>query len=112
MAKMHAHDFEGALLNLREAELDYAKAEQQSDQATVSHGFRMIQVKAQGQTNLSIAVALFQLGDKKQAISAVETSITQLNRVQSDHEIELGIQYDATRSLQEAQAFLQRLKSQ
>jgi len=112
MAKLHAHDFEGALLNLREAEVDYAKAEQQSDQSSVSHDFRMIQVKAQGQTNLWIAAALFQLADKKQAISAVKTSITQLNRVQSDQELDLGIKSDAARSLQEAQAFLQRLQTQ
>jgi hypothetical protein len=107
MAKMHAGDFQGALDSLRDAEANYAKAEKLSD----SHEFAMIEVKEQAQTNLWVAVALFQLGKTAEATTIVEAAIPQLIRVQSDESITVGIRDDARRSLQEAETFVKRLKS-
>ena len=106
MAKMHAGDFRGALDSLRDAEANYAKAEKLSD----SHEFVMIEVKEQAQTNLWIAIALFQLGKTAEASTLVEMLIPQLTRVQSDDSITVGIRDDAARSLQDAKTFLQRLR--
>lgn len=106
MAKMQAGDFHGALDSLRDAEANYAKAEKLSD----SHEFVMIEVKEQAQSNLWIAVALFQLGKTAEASTLVETLIPQLTRVQSDGSITVGIRDDAARSLQDAKTFLQRLR--
>lgn len=107
MAKMHAGNFQGALASLRDAEANYAKAEKLSD----SHEFTLIEVKEQAQTNLWIAVALFQLGKTAEATTIVEALIPQLTRVQSDESITVGIRDDAGRSLQDAQTFLKRLKA-
>jgi tetratricopeptide (TPR) repeat protein len=107
MAKMHAGNFQGALDSLRDAETNYAKAEKFSD----SHEFTMIEIKEQPQTNLWIAVALFQLGKTAEATTIVEAAIPQLNRVQSDESITVGIRDDARRSLQDAETFVKRLKS-
>lgn len=107
MAKLQAADFEGALVSLRDAETNYAKAEKVNS----SHEFSVIQVKEQAQTNLWIAVALFQLGKTEEAATAVEAAIPQLTRVQSDQSVLVGIRDDAARSLQDAQAFLKRLKA-
>jgi hypothetical protein len=46
-----------------------------------------------------------------EAVTTVETAISQLTRVQSDETINAGIRDDAARSLQEAQTMLSRLKS-
>jgi tetratricopeptide (TPR) repeat protein len=108
MTKMHAGDFQGALDSLRAAKGNYAKAEKLSD----SHEFVMIEVKEQAQTDLWIAVALFQLGKTAEATPLVEAAIPQLTRVQSDESINVGIRDDAGRSLQDAQTFLKRLKAQ
>jgi len=107
MAKLHAGDFDGALVSLQDAETNYAKAEKLSD----SHEFVVIQVKEQAQTNLWIAVTLFQLGKTEEATTIVEAAIPQLTRVQSDASLLVGIRDDAARSLQDAQAFLKRLKA-
>lgn len=107
MAKLHAADFEGALATLGDAETNYVKAEKVSD----SHEFSAIQVKEQAQTNLWIAVALFQLGKTEEATTTLEAAIPQLTRVRSDASILVGIRDDAARSLQDAQAFLKRLKA-
>lgn len=107
MAKLHAADFEGALATLRDAETNYVKAEKASE----SHEFSAIQVKEQAQTNLWIAVALFQLGKTEEAATTLEAAIPQLTRVQSDASILVGIRDDAARSLQDAQAFLKRFKA-
>jgi tetratricopeptide (TPR) repeat protein len=107
MAKMHAGDFLGALDSLRAAEANHAKAEKLSD----SHEFMMIEAKEQAQTNLWIAVALFQLGKTAEATTIIEAVVPQLTRVQSDGSITIGIRDDAGRSLQDAQAFLKRLKT-
>lgn len=107
MAKLHAADFEGALATLRDAETNYVKAEKVSE----SHELSAIQVKEQAQTNLWIAVALFQLGKTEEATTTLEAAIPQLTRVQSDASILVGIRDDAARSLQDAQAFLKRLKA-
>jgi hypothetical protein len=71
MAKLHAVDFEGALATLRDAESNYFKAEKVSE----SHEFSAIQVKEQAQTNLWIAVALFQLGKTEDATTTLEAAI-------------------------------------
>jgi hypothetical protein len=107
MAKLHAADFEGALVTLRDAETNYLKAEKMSE----SHEFSAIHVKEQAQTNLWVAVALFQLGKTEEAKTAVEAGISQLIRVQFDASILVGIRDDAARSLQDAQGFLKRLKA-
>ena len=108
MAKIHAGDFQGAIDSLRDAKGNYAKAEKLSD----SHEFVMIEVKEQAQTDLWIAVALFQLGKTAEATPFVEAAIPQLTRVQSDESINVGIRDDAGRSLRDAQTFLTRLKAQ
>jgi hypothetical protein len=69
MAKLHAADFEGALATLRDAETNYVKAEKMSE----SHKFSAIQVKEQAQTNLWIAVALFQLAKTEEATTTLES---------------------------------------
>jgi len=107
MARLHAADVEGALASLRDAETNYANAEKMSE----SHEFSVIQVKEQAQTKLWIAVALFQLGRTEEATAAVEAAIPQLTRVQSDASVSVGIRDDAARSLQDAKAFLERLKA-
>jgi hypothetical protein len=104
---MHAGEFQAALDSLRKAEANYAKAEKFSD----SHELTVIEVKEQAQTNLWIAVALFQLGKTAEATTIVETLIPQLAQVKSDESITIGIRDDAGRSLQEAQTFLKRLKA-
>jgi tetratricopeptide (TPR) repeat protein len=107
LAQMHAGEFQAALDSFRKAEANYAKAEKFSD----SHEFAVIEVKEQAQTNLWVAVALFQLGKTAEATTIVETLISQLARVKSDESINIGIRDDADRSLQEAQTFLKRLKA-
>ena len=107
MAKLHAADFEGALVTLRDAETSYIKAEKMSE----SHELIAIQVKEQAQTNLWVAVALFQLGKTEETKTSVEGAISQLIQVESDACILAGIRDDAARSLQDAQGFLQRLKA-
>jgi tetratricopeptide (TPR) repeat protein len=109
MAQLHAHDFEAALLTLRQAERNYAMAEKLSGD---THEFALIQAKDQAQTNLWIAVTLFQLGKSQEAATIVESAIAQLGRVQSDPDILEGIRDDAVRSLRDAQGFLKRLKEQ
>lgn len=107
MARMHAGNFEGALDSLRDAEANYAKAEKLSD----SHEFVQIEVKERAQTNLWIAVAVFQLGKTAEATTIVEALIPRLTRVQSDESITVGIRDDAGRSLHDAQTFLKRLRA-
>jgi tetratricopeptide (TPR) repeat protein len=107
MAKLHAKDFEGALATLRDAEANYIRAEKVSE----LHEFSAIQVKEQAQTNLWIAVALSQLGKSEEARTCIEAAIPLLIRVKSDESILVGIRDDAARSLQNAQGFLERLKT-
>jgi len=108
VAKMQAGDFSGALSLFREANSQYAKAENFSSD---SHEFAMIQHKNQGQTKMLIAVALFRTGKTPDASKTIEVAISELTRVRSDETINVGIRDDAARSLQEAQTILSRLNS-
>lgn len=108
VAKMRGGDFSGALALLQEADSKYAKAERFSSD---SHEFAMIQHKNQGQIKLLTAAALFQTGKTSDALKTVEAAISELTRVQSDETLLVGIRDDASRSLQQAQAILARLKS-
>src|SRR4029077_2669409 len=83
MAQLHAHDFAAALLTLRQAERNYAMAEKLSGERK----FALIQAKDQAQTNLWIAVTLFQLGKSQEAATIVESAIAQPGQVQSDPDI-------------------------
>lgn len=107
IAKMHAGDFAGAQDSLRGAEAGYGKAEKLNN----IHEFAMIQVKNAAQTELWIAVALFQLGKTPDAINSTDAALSKLARVQSDESINVGIRDDAARSLREAQTLLLRLRS-
>jgi tetratricopeptide (TPR) repeat protein len=107
-AKMHAADFSGALGLLRDADSKYAWAEKISSD---SHEFAMIQLKNQGQVKLLISVALFRTGNAADAVTAVETAMSQLTRVRSDETITVGIRDDAAKSIHEAQTILSSLKS-
>jgi tetratricopeptide (TPR) repeat protein len=105
-AKMYAADFVGALVLLYDADSKYVQAEKLN-----SHEFAMIQLKSQGETKIFIGVALSRTGKTPEAITAVDTAIAQLTRVQPDETINVGIRDDAARHLQEAQTILSRLKS-
>ena len=107
-AKMYAGDFSGALVLLKDAESQYVRAEKVEG---TFHEFAMIQVKNQGQTNVLLAVALFRTENAAEATKTLESAISQLKRVQSDESILIGIRDDASRSLEEAQAILSKLKS-
>jgi len=107
-AKMYAADFVGALLLLNDADSKYVQAEKLN---SLSHEFAMIQLKSQGETKIVIGVALSRTGKTPEAITAVDTAIAQLTRVQSDETINGGIRDDAARHLQEGQTILSRLKS-
>ncbi len=105
--KIRAGDFTGALASLREAEANYAKAEKLND----SHQFAMMQVKNEAQTKVWIAVALSKVGKTADAIATAEAALPQLARVQSDESMLAAIRDDAARSLRDAQALLDYLKS-
>jgi hypothetical protein len=70
-AKMYAGDFSGALLLLKNAELNYLRAEKLDG---TFHEFSMIQVKNQGQTNVLLAVALFRTGNTREAATNARRS--------------------------------------
>lgn len=105
---MYAGDFSGAVELFKEAESNYVRAEKRDG---TLHEFAMIQVKDQGQTNVLLAVALFRTGNATEATTTLEAAISQLKRVQSDENITIGIRDDASRSLEEAQTILSKLKS-
>jgi hypothetical protein len=105
---MYAADFVGALVLFNDADSKYVQAEKLN---SLSHEFAMIQLKSQGETKILIGVALSRTGKTPEAITAVDTAIAQLTRVQSDETINVGIRDDAARHLQEAQTILSRLKS-
>lgn len=107
-AKMYAGNFSGAVELFKEAESNYVRAETRDG---TLHEFAMIQVKDQGQTNVLLAVALFRTGNATEATRTLEAAISQLKRVQSDENITIGIRDDASRSLEEAQTILSKLKS-
>ena len=107
-AKMYAGDFSGALVLLRDAESNYVRAEKIE---RMSHEYEMIQIKNEGQTNILLAVAFLRTGSAAEATKTLELAISQLGRVQSDQGIEKGIREDASRSLEEAQTILSKLKS-
>jgi tetratricopeptide (TPR) repeat protein len=106
-AKMHAGDFAGGLESLRQAEEAYEKAEKSGR----LHEYSMIQVMNEAKTKLLMAVALFQQGKTSDAVKTAEDAIPQLNRVENDNAINVGIRDSAAKSLKDAQTILQRFKS-
>jgi tetratricopeptide (TPR) repeat protein len=107
IAKMRAHDFEGALASFRATEGNYARAEKASD----FHEISMIQVMEQAKTKVLLAVALVQLGKSSEATATVQDAIPQFVRVKDDREIQAGIRESAASSLKDAQTLVARLKS-
>lgn len=107
IAKIGADDINGGLVNLQEAEANYARAQKFSN----SHEFTMVQIMEQGRTKVLIAVALFRLGKTADAVSSAEGAISQLIRVKEDSSITVGIRDSATNSIEEARTLLSRFKS-
>ncbi len=107
IAQIYAGDFQGALGSLRNAEMNYSKAEK----LTEFHELSVVEVKDGAQVEVLIAVALSRLGKNAEAVTTCEAAISQLARVESDQSVEAGIRGDAARSLRDAQDVLARLKS-
>jgi tetratricopeptide (TPR) repeat protein len=107
LAKTYSGDFVGALVTLREAEANHARAQKFGN----FHEFAMIEIMKQAQTKLLISASLFRLGRTAEAIATTEAAIPQLTSVQADRDILTGIRDAAAHSLQEAQTLLARFKS-
>jgi tetratricopeptide (TPR) repeat protein len=106
-AKMYDGDFSGALLTFQDTASKFAAAEKLGG----SHEFTMVEMMHEAEAKVSIALALFQLGKRDEAITYTESAILELTAVRNDQNVQSGIHNEAAASAEAALSLLSRLRA-